>query len=103
MTLSGGTVGTGEAGSLADRISAAVAACPLVARLAEGPIGTYLPGRSVRGVAVGDGEVRVAVVARYGRPLAEVADQVRAAARSVVPEWRVDVAIDDIEIPGRHG
>ncbi|MEV5703596.1 hypothetical protein [Actinoallomurus sp. NPDC052274] len=99
MTISGDTV---EAGRLADRIRERVTACASVARLAEGPVATYLPGRSVQGVAVGEGEVRVAVVAVYGRPLAEIAAEVRRAARSVVPEWRVDVAIDDIEIPGRR-
>ncbi|MCO5995447.1 hypothetical protein [Actinoallomurus rhizosphaericola] len=103
MTLFGDPVDTAEAGRLADRIRKAVTGCASVARLAEGPVATYLPGRAVQGVAVGEGEVRIAVVAVYDRPLAEVADQVRRAARSVVPEWRIDVAIDDIEIPGRHG
>ena len=86
-----------EPGRLADRIATAVASCPSVARLAEGPIATYLPGRAVRGVAVREDEVRIAVVARYGLPLARVADQVRAAAGHEAPGRRVDVTIADIE------
>jgi hypothetical protein len=41
-----------QAGRLAERIAAAVADCPSVARLATGPAATYLPGRIVPGVAV---------------------------------------------------
>ncbi|GAA2757406.1 Asp23/Gls24 family envelope stress response protein [Actinopolymorpha rutila] len=85
-----------DAGRLADRIAAAVTACPEVARLSAGPVATYLPGRSVPGVAVRDDEVRVAVVARYGRPLAEIAEQVRAAVVPLVSARRVDVTIDDL-------
>ncbi|MET9019373.1 hypothetical protein ABZV93_05285 [Actinopolymorpha sp. NPDC004070] len=87
-----------DAGRLADRIAAAVTACPDVARLSAGPVATYLPGRSVPGVAVRDEEIRVAVVARYGRPLAEIAEQVRAAVAPLVPARRVDVTIDDLAI-----
>ncbi|MFL6055798.1 MAG: hypothetical protein ACJ72W_23285 [Actinoallomurus sp.] len=94
---------TAETGRLADRIAAAVSACPSVARLADGPVATYLPGRAVQGVAVGECEVRIAVVAIYGRPLAEVADQVREAVQRVTPHQRIDVAIDDMEIPGAAG
>ena len=90
---------TAEAGLLADRIAAAVAGCPAVAALADGPVGTYLPGRTVPGVAVRDGLVVVAVVARLGRQLAEAAGQVRAAVAGVAPGLAVDVYIDDIQLP----
>ena len=90
---------TAEARLLADRIAAAVAGCPAVAALADGPVGTYLPGRTVPGVAVRDGLVVVAVVARLGRPLAEAAGQVRAAVAGVAPGLAVDVYIDDIQLP----
>jgi hypothetical protein len=59
---------TAQAGLLADRIAAAVAGCPAVAALADGPVATYLPGRTVPGVAVRDNLVVVAVVARHGPP-----------------------------------
>lgn len=89
-----------ETGRLADRIAAVVASCPQVTGLAGGPIATYLPGRVVQGVAVGEDQVRIAVVAAYGPPMAEVADQVRAAVRSVAPKLRIDVMIEDLRVPG---
>jgi len=85
--------------SVAERIARAVAACPFVARLADGPIATYLPGRVVRGVAVRENEVRVVVVAVYGPPLAEVVRQVRTAASRWAPGSRIDVRIDDVALP----
>ncbi|MFB9838670.1 hypothetical protein [Actinoallomurus acaciae] len=88
-----------QAARLAERIAAAVADCPSVARLAAGPIATYLPGRTVPGVAVREDRVRIAVVAAFGPPMAEVAEQVRAAARKVVPDLPIDVAIEDVEVP----
>lgn len=94
-----GSRDTAEAGLLADRIAAALAGCPAVAALADGPVATYLPGRTVPGVAVRDDLVVVAVVARLGRPLAEAAGQVRAAVAGVAPGLAVDVYIDDIQLP----
>lgn len=84
---------------LADRIAGAVGGCPLVARLADGPIATYLSDRVVRGVAVREGEVRIAVVAVYGPRLDEVVQQVRAAAGRWAPGLRIDVRIEDIALP----
>lgn len=91
--------GPAQTGALADRITAAVAACPGVAKLAGGPLATYLPGRTVQGVAVTDRSVEVAVVARYGSPLMEVADQVRAAVAGIVAGVPIDVMIADLEPP----
>jgi hypothetical protein len=90
---------TAEAERLADQVAAAVTGCPSVVRLAEGPVATYLPGRAVRGVALREGEVRVAVVAAYGPPLTDIAEQVRAAVRRAAPGLRVDVMIEDIDLP----
>ena len=76
-----------EVAGLADRIVAAVTGCAAVAGLTEapgGPVATYLPGRTISGVAVRDGEVEVCVVARYGLPLLEVAEQVRQAVAPLV-------------------
>jgi hypothetical protein len=84
---------------LADAIAAAVRGCSAVARLAAGPVATYLPGRRVPGVAVRGDEVRVVVVARYGPPLPRVAADVRAAVRQVDPGLRVEVVIEDIDLP----
>jgi hypothetical protein len=89
----------GEVALLADRIAVAVTGCPAVAALAVGPLATYLPGRTVTGVAVRGTAVEVAVIARFGVPLAEVADQVRAAVRPLAPGVLIDVYIDDIALP----
>ncbi|MDL4818551.1 hypothetical protein [Actinomadura opuntiae] len=91
--------GAPDLGSLADAVAAAVVACPEVARLATGPEATYLPGRVVHGVSVDGPCVRVAVIVRYGRPLAGIAERVRAAAEGAAPGRRVEVAIDDIDLP----
>ncbi|HEY8453655.1 MAG: hypothetical protein FWJ70_06940 [Micromonosporaceae bacterium] len=93
-----------EMGRLVDRVAEAVVGCPGVAGLWRGPAGTYLPHRTVPGIAVRDGVVSVSVVARYGPDLSAVAAQVRDAVRRVVPDSRVDVQIEDIEPPaGRKG
>jgi hypothetical protein len=89
-----------------DRVAAAVAACPAVARLTGGTsgLGTYLPGRRVPGVVVresaglGPPTVEVQVVARYGPAMGEVARQVRAALAALLPGGIVDVIIDDVEV-----
>lgn len=87
---------------LADAVAAAVRECSAVARLAGGPLATYLPGRLVPGVAIRDGDVRVAVVARYGPPLPRVAADVRAAVGRVDPGLRVEVLIEDIDLPAHR-
>lgn len=89
-------------GTQADRLAAAALACPAVARLSAGRVGevaTYLPGRRVPGVRVGDGRVAVHVVGRYGPACAQIADQVRRAVRAVAGDLPVDVVIDDLELP----
>jgi len=92
-----------EVAGLADRIVTAVTGCAAVAGLTEapgGPVATYLPGRTISGVAVRAGEVEVCVVARYGLPLLEVAEQVRQAVAPLVPDRVVDIVIGDITVPG---
>ncbi|SRR5579875_3041115 len=88
---------------LADLIAAAVAGCPGVTGLGQAPgipVATYLPGRTVSGVAVRADEVEVSVVARYGPPLSQIAAQVRQAVAPLVPGRVVDVVIADIAPPG---
>jgi uncharacterized alkaline shock family protein YloU len=88
-----------------DRVAAAVAACPAVARLTGGigGLGTYLPGRRVPGVVVRESagpsppKVEVHVVARYGPTMREVASQVRTALAALIPASAVDVIIDDVD------
>lgn len=91
-----------EVAALADRIAATVIGCPDVAGLTENPgvpVATYLPGRTVSGVAVRPAEIEICVVARYGPPLALVAAQVRQAVEPLVPGRAVDVVIGDIAAP----
>lgn len=91
-----------EAAALADRIAAAVTRCPDVAGLTQipgMPVATYLPGRTVSGVAVRSEEVEICVVARIGPPLPQVAAQVRQAVEPLVPGRVVDVVIADITSP----
>ncbi|MEU9884476.1 hypothetical protein [Sphaerisporangium sp. NPDC051011] len=96
MTSTTETGRTGDPERLADRIAEAVASCPDVDSLAGGGPASYLPGHRVTGVAVHDTEVEVAVVVRYGRPMPEIADEVRDVVEPLVPGLPVDVRIDDI-------
>jgi len=94
-----------EVAELADRIAATVTGCPDVAGLTHNPgipVATYLPGRTVYGVAVRPEEVEICVVARYGPPLAQVAAQVRQAVEPLVPGRVVDVVIGDITSARAH-
>jgi hypothetical protein len=78
-----------------------VTKCAAVAGLTDapgGPVATYLPGRTVSGVAVRAGEVEVCVTARYGLPLLEVAEQVRQAVAPLAPDRVVDVVIGNITV-----
>ena len=85
----------------ADRIAAAVEACPHVVGLAGGVLGevaTYLPGRSVAGVVEHDDDVEVHVVVAWGVPLPEVADDVRRAVVPLAGGRQVTVVIDDLAV-----
>ena len=65
-----------------EAVAAAALGSPLIAGLTGGRFGevaTYLPGRRLQGVREVDGMIEVHVVAKWGRPLPEVAEVVRAA------------------------
>jgi hypothetical protein len=90
----------------ADRTVDAVAAAVLghrgIARLDGGPFGTvasHLPGRRrVLGVRIGTGDepVQIAVVARLGVPLPQLAEEVGAAVRGVLGPVAVEVTFSDV-------
>ena len=85
-----------------DEVVAAVTACPDVASMAGGlvsEVACYLPGRRVEGVRISDDGLQVHIVASWGRPLPEVAEEVRQAVQAVAPAVPVLVSIDDIELP----
>jgi hypothetical protein len=87
----------------ADRVAAAVTACPGVARLADadlaGTLATYLPGRRVTGVRAGPDGLELALVARWGVAIPGLVTDVRAAVRPLVGDGRVDVHVVDVEEP----
>jgi uncharacterized alkaline shock family protein YloU len=86
-----------------DAIAAVVRGVNGVVDLSGGAIGevaTYLPGRRVTGVQVGEDSIEVHVVAEYGLSVLDVADQVRTAVRGLEPQRIVNVAIDDVRLPG---
>ena len=88
-------------------IATAVEACRSVSRLSGGIAGeaaSYLPGKRVNGVRVRPGGVAVNVVAHWDWPAEQVATEVRAAVRTAAaasgaPVGRVDVTIEDVEVP----
>lgn len=85
-----------------DAVAAAVRACPGVDDLAAGALGSaasYLPGRTVAGIAVGDEEVTIQLRSRWAVPTAQVAAQVRSAVEGLTGGRRVDVVIADITDP----
>lgn len=86
--------------SRAEAVADAVAACPGVVRLGTGStieVATYLPGRRVHGVRMGDDGVEVHVVARPGTVLPALAEAIRGVVTAVVPAQIIDVYIDDLD------
>lgn len=95
-----------DPGWLAERVAAVVLAHPAVAGLHGGPFGTiasYLPGRRLVGVRVGEAPepVEVSVVLRLGAGgFPEVAAQLRAALAGVLGAGRqVAVTVSDVVTP----
>ena len=85
-----------EAEGLAHGIADAVRRCPDVVDLSGGPFGTvatYLPGERVPGVALHEDGIEVSVVVKLGRPLPEIADEVRAAVVPMAGDRPVNVHI----------
>ena len=89
-----------------EAVAAAALGSPLIAGLTGGRFGevaTYLPGRRILGVREVDGTIEVHVVAKWGRPLPEVADVIRDAVASHAGGLPVAVYVDDIEVPREAG
>ena len=85
-----------------EAVAAAALGSPLIADLSGGRFGeiaTYLPGRRIVGVREVEGTVEVHVVARWGTPLPEVADILRAAVTPHAGGLPVAVFVEDIEVP----
>jgi hypothetical protein len=91
-------------GPLPERIAEALLAHPGVAALSGGPYGTiasYLPGRRLPGIVLGDGEepTRIAVVLHYGAPVEATAADLRRIVAAASGARRVDVTVTDLEMP----
>ena len=85
-----------------DAVASAVRSCPGVDDLAIGALGsvaTYLPGRTVAGVAVAQDHVTIQLRSRWGVPTDTVAGQVRSAVAALVGLRRVDIVVADIADP----
>ena len=85
-----------------DVVAAIVQDCAGVSALDGGPFGevaSYLPGRTVPGVAVDDNRIRVQVRSEWGVPAADVAALITAALAPLAGTRPVDVAIADIDDP----
>ena len=86
----------------ADTVEAIVRAVPGVADLHAGmygEVGTYLPGRRVAGIRVGDRAVEVHITAHADRPVRETAAAVRAAIAAQWPERSIDVTVEGVVLP----
>ena len=85
-----------------DAVAAAVQGCTGVSALDGGRFGevaSYLPGRTVAGVVVGDGRVTVQVRSRWGVPAPELAALIAAVLAPLTGLHPVDVVIADIDDP----
>jgi DNA-binding transcriptional LysR family regulator len=90
---------------LAERVAAAVTAHPAVAGLHGGPFGavaTYLPGRRLVGVRIGEGDepVEVAVVLHADQPIPDVVRALRREVSTLCGGAAVDITVADIVVPG---
>ena len=92
-------------GPLPERVADALLAHPDVVRLSGGTFGsiaTYLPGRRLVGVSLGEGSepARISVVLRLGAPVHATADALRALVAAETGAQRVDVVVTDVEAGG---
>lgn len=82
----------------ADVVAAAVLAVPGVTALHAGGFGevaTYLPGRRVTGVRLGEQDVEVHVVLELGAPILDVAHRIRERVSEIVRR-PVQVFVEDL-------
>ena len=88
-----------------DAAAATVESCPGVTGLDGGryhEVATYLPGRTVDGVAVDGGRVRVQVRAVWGVPIPQLAIRIKTALAPLTGSRPVDVLVADIDDPSGH-
>jgi hypothetical protein len=109
VTISAPGVPLGDAvidGVDVDAVAAAVLACTGVSGLDGGryhEVATYLPGRTVDGVAVTGGRVRVQIRSRWGAEAPSLATLIKIALAPLAGSRPVDVTIADIDDPPGPG
>lgn len=96
-----------DPGQLAEAIAAVVRAHPAVVDLDGGPFGavaSYLPGRRVVGVRVGElsDPVEISLIARLGSPLPQLATELRRVIRAVTGTRSIDVIVNDVIVDGPY-
>jgi len=87
-----------------DALAAAVRGCPAVDDLDGGRLGgvaTYLPGRRVPGIRIGDDRIEVHVRGVWDRPVGLIAEQVRSAVATLSGGRIIDVVLTDVAEPGQ--
>ncbi|WP_219415429.1 hypothetical protein [Pseudonocardia nigra] len=99
------STGSADPAALAERIAATVTAHPAVARLDGGMFGavaTYLPGRRLTGVRVGEGDepVEVGVVLYLDRPIPDVVRSLRREVSGMCGGAAVDITVADVALHG---
>jgi len=85
-----------------DAVAAAVRGCRSVDDLDAGLLGsaaTYLPGRRIQGISVGEERVAIQVRGRWGASVHEMSTEIRAALAPLVAGRKIDVTISDIADP----
>jgi hypothetical protein len=92
--------------TLAERIAAVVTAHPAVAGLHGGIFGvvaTYLPGRRLTGVRVGEGDepVELAVVLHLDEPIPGIVRALRREVSGMCGGAAVDITVADVTVPAR--
>jgi hypothetical protein len=102
--VSPGSAGAPGLGTLSERVAGALLAHPDVVRLSGGTFGsiaTYLPGRRLVGVSLGDGDepARISVVLRLGARVRPTAEALRALVAAETGARRVDVVVTDLADP----
>ena len=88
----------------ADAVAHLVRAVPGVADLHAGmfgEVGTYLPGRTVPGVRIGDGVIDIHIAVWAGAAVRKTAAAVRSAVAGLVPGADVNVTVEDVAVTDR--
>jgi hypothetical protein len=93
-----------EPTALAERVAAVVTAHPAVAGLHGGLFGavaTYLPGRRLTGVRIGDGAepVELGVVLYLDHPFPDVVRNLRREVSGICGGAAVDITVADVALP----